>query len=336
MTSVLWLTRYGHEGASSRYRVHQFVEPLKLGGIRSSTRPLARWQSSRTDAARTVASRLVDLGKKPVDDVVVIQKEPVMPAQLWPIARQLVRRIDVPIVWDIDDAIWVHGAAHERMARDIARIGTCVVAGNDLIAEWARSVGARSVTVIPTCYEPATAPPRPRREASDGVRIVWLGSPSTAQLLEHEVRRLRFLASLPRVQMKFIGGCPPEEIRDLPNVEVLDWSPEVEHRQLVTADFGLALQPRTPFADHKCGFKIVQYMAYGVVPIATDNPVHRQMIADSGLLVDPDTTDGLIGSFVARGSTDERRTAVQNRWRQMYSVDVGAQAWSRLIREVAG
>lgn len=329
---VDWLTRYGPEGASSRYRVWQYLELLEQRGFVSGAEPLATWRAGSVRAAGSVARRLATLLRRPAADVIVIQKAPVMPPQLWVLAQPLLRRVDVPLIWDIDDAIWANSDGERRMTLDMCRLADVVVAGNELIEEWVRDAGAGRVEVIPTCYTPAAVPSNSHR-TDRTIEIVWIGSPSTAALLHAEEARIREMLSVPDTRLTMVGGEPPALMRDLP-IDVVPWSPEAEHEHLARADFGLALQPRTEFADHKCGFKIIQYMAYGVIPIATDNPVHRQITSGLGQLVAADTDAEVLRSFVAAGVDDAARDAVRRRWRASYSTEVAIGAWERLLREL--
>lgn len=326
---LLWLTRYGPEGASSRYRVWQFIDPLADRGIRSTALPLARWRAGRLESIASVVRRLLTFARRPAADVLVVQKAPVMPSSLWPVARRLLGRLRIPIVWDLDDAIWANSDGERRMAVGMCRTADVVVVGNDLLADWAHTAGATRVEVIPTCFTPSMPTNRPQM-GQPGTRVVWIGSPSTAELLQREEQRVREVLSTPGAQLTMIGAEPPDSMSDL-EIDVVPWSPEAEHEHLSRADFGLALQPRTVFADHKCGFKIIQYMAHGVIPIATDNPVHRQIMNDVGLLVAGDTKAGEVRAFVNAGVADADRMAARDRWQSAYSTEVGVEAWARLL-----
>ncbi|MDW3215090.1 MAG: glycosyltransferase [Ilumatobacteraceae bacterium] len=217
------------------------------------------------------------------------------------------------------------------MAADLARRATIVVAGNHLIADWAVSSGARDVRIIPTCYEPLVTS---AQRSSPLVEIVWIGSPSTAAYLEVERDRLKPLRHLPNTRVTFVGGRAPTSLRGLPNVRELSWTAAIEHDVLSTADYGLAIQPRTPYADHKCGFKIVQYMAYGVVPVATPNPVHESIIGPTGLLLGPAVRENL-AEQLSQKPTAEQRAAVADRWESAFSTSSGTQKWARLLRSIS-
>lgn len=333
--SVRWLTRYGPEGASSRYRVHQYVDGLRDRGVESSCAPLAAWRSPLWRQALGLSHRVVDLAMKGRGNpnVVVVQKEPVMPPSLWSACRRLVRPGGIPLVWDVDDAVWLGRRGALSMATSMAHAADLVVAGNDLIADWMVRAGARSVQVLPTCFRPQIPPQRADRERST-VEVVWVGSPATARLLAAHRPALQAILADPSVRLTLVGGSIPA-LGPAEQIRVVAWSPEAEHEWLSTADYGLALQPRNEYADHKCGFKIIQYMAYGVVPIASDGPVHRQIVGDTGLLLAADPLLAELTDRVGRAPTaDERALAVQ-RWSARYDRTVGEAAWCSILGALA-
>jgi hypothetical protein len=307
------------------------ADRLPRSEFRSTLEPLAKWRAPLPQQLFGNIHRLRVAWTARRSDVTVVQKEPVNPPAFWPlIATQLSR--SQRLVWDVDDAVWIGRPGARRMATRMARTADVVVAGNELIATWARSAGAADVVVIPTCYSPTGDVPTAGR--TDGpTRYVWIGSPATAELLVPMSGLLEELLHHDEVELTTIGGPPPLALVDHPRVTTLDWSPEVEHDELSRADYGLALQPRTEYADHKCGFKIVQYMAYGVVPVATANPVHDTIVGELGILIDP--ANAQFADMPAMKPSEEQRDALRRRWASNYSMPVAVGAWAELLRGIA-
>jgi glycosyltransferase involved in cell wall biosynthesis len=332
---ISWLTRYGPEGASSRYRAYQFMEPLAATGITSASEVLAPWHGRRREQIAGIWRRSGAIARLSADsDVIVIQKEPIMPASAWRLIRRQIRTESTPVIWDIDDAVWIGRRGVETMAVEMAQAATLVVAGNNELAKWALQAGARAVETIPTCYSPLPFS-LSASSSRDHVKLVWIGSPATASRLADVETRLHQVLSDPQVRLTMIGAGPPRSLANHPRIEVVDWSPRAEHAQLASADYGLAFLPRTSYADHKCGFKVVQYMAYGVVPIATDNEVHRTIVGDVGMLVGEGTSAETLRSFVAEPPSVSLREAVRERWRAAYSVSVGTEQWRGVLERLA-
>lgn len=333
MTTARWLTRYGPEGASSRYRAYQFDQPLERAGHRSTFEPLAAWRSSRRSTASGVVRRIRTLTGHVDADVVVVQKEPIMPPALWGVVRPALRRRRGPLIWDIDDAVWIGRPAAHRMASEMAQLADVVVAGNELLADWCERQGAHDVRMIPTCFDPKQPVSIDARPGDGPVRVVWVGSPATAERFRAELMRMPQLLRSDRVQLTCVGA-PPFDVDAGRRPRFVDWSPESEHDELERADFGISLLPRDEYSDHKCGFKLVQYLAYGLIPIATESPVHASILGGVGHLVGADASG--IGEATAalsnRPSSAARRTAF-DRWRGQFSVREGALRWIDVLSE---
>lgn len=331
-----WLTRYGPEGASSRYRAYQYLTGLDDRGIGCEASRLAPWQGSPRAVLGGLARRARDLRPSALRsfDALVIQKEPVMPPRLWRAVRSDLERRDVPLVWDIDDAVWIGRPGADRMAADMAGMSDVVVAGNSMLASWAADHGAERVTLIPTCFEPSWAPPERTETAATTIRLLWIGSPATSQLLEDRADDMGRLLDGLDYELTLVGGTVGPRLRQLA-VTAVPWTPETEHQHLATADYGLALQPRTPYADHKCGFKIVQYMSYGVVPVATDTPVHREIIGTTGHLISDDRSVDAARATISSPPSERARAAASARWHEHFSRSAGLDEWQRLLAEVS-
>jgi hypothetical protein len=249
---------------------------------------------------------------------------------MWPLLRRQVRKLG-PLVWDVDDAVWMGSPAAHRMACDMAATADVVVAGNQLIAEWMRDHGAGEVRLIPTCFDPR-GPDRTVAE-SDVVELVWVGSPSTAARFETELQRFRHVLDSRHVQLTCVGA-PAFEIPAARPVRFAEWSPVAEHLALSGADYGLSFLPRDEYSDHKCGFKLVQYLAYGVLPIATRSPVHEAVLGDVGHLVGPDVDVGVLTQVLTARPTDRQRQAARAHWDANFSIRAGTQAWVELLSEL--
>jgi glycosyltransferase involved in cell wall biosynthesis len=339
---VVWLTRYGSEGASTRYRTMQYLPALAAAGIDAEVDPLAAWgapvQHQLRGAARRVR-RLRSIGRTDAD-VIVIQKEPVMPPALWPLVRGGLgarRRRRPPVVWDVDDAVWIGRTGARPMAEAMARSVDVVVAGNSSIGRWASKAGARRVELVPTCFTPAaTVPPDHAdvRTPDDGpIEVLWIGSPASVRLLDASAERLRALFTGSGARLTVMGGEPTADFGPL-EIQVVPWSPTAEHEHLLRADYGLGLQPRTEYADHKCGFKLVQYLAYGVIPIATDSPVHRELLGDVGFLVDDAASVARARDAITRHPRPDERAGAHLRWETTCATAVGAERWREILDSV--
>ena len=331
---VDWWLRYDESGASSRYRALQYFDRLAADGWESKARSLAPYGVRRARQAAGAAARLLDVstvGLRPRPDVAVVQKELVMPARLG--GRTLVRRLArQPLVWDVDDAIWEVDPARRRQAQHLIDAADIVVVGSPALAEWCTAAGAKQVELLPTC---APVPEHPPERDQAEVEIAWIGSPSTAPYLG-EIGAALLDAVEAGCRFTAMGGALPDGLQGHPRAVSEPWSPAGERALLERAAIGVAPAPRTPFADGKCGFKVVQYASRGMAVVATDNPTHRWLLSQSGTLAS--TADEWREALRSLGRDPARRLeegrANFERARDAFSTEVGAARWSKVLSHV--
>ncbi len=302
-TRVLALTRYTASGASSRYRVFQFLPRLTAQGVSVTPRALLDDSYVRSlhsgggvNIAAVLAAyvtRLSDLLGSGRYDLLWIEGElfPWFP----PLFERLLALSGVPYVVEYDDA-WFHRYDHhaKRSVRmvlggkigKVMRHAARVIAGNAYIAEHARAAGASAITILPTAVDvqryDATMHP-----AGAEVILGWIGSPKTSRYLEGIRAPLARLQAETGCRIHLIGA-DPQMLSGL-DIAYLPWSEETETRDLAAIDIGLSPLPDTDWERGKCGLKAIQYMASGKPVIASPVGMHSALIgADNGFLADGD------------------------------------------------
>jgi glycosyltransferase involved in cell wall biosynthesis len=341
--------------ASTRFRLEQYFPALRAAGIEPLLRPfldedgfsLLYRRGHRTGkaaaATRALGRRLRDVVDAAGADAVLIHREALLvgpPIIEWLIGRAL----RCPILFDLDDAVWVpyasptYGAMLSRLLKAPAktyfnlRVARHVIAGNAYIADFARQYNPR-VDIVPTVvdtdlYRPA---PRPRRE----VPVVgWIGTHSSAQYLRAIVPALQELARRRRFVLRVIGA--ELEAPGVP-LEIVPWSLAREVADFQELDIGLYPLVEDPWSVGKSGFKAVQYMACGVATVASAVGVTKEMIRDgeNGLLVGQDPQEWV--TALTRLIDDEglhRRVVDAGRRDAVARWSVAAHA-SRLVEIVA-
>jgi glycosyltransferase involved in cell wall biosynthesis len=292
---VLILARYGNKGASSRMRMMQFVPWYEQAGVACTVQSLLADEQLDKFYA-TGAYRLMDmvavywrrvrvLLQRHEFDLVLIEKEglPWLPAwfERWLLSG-------VPYVLDFDDAIFHnydrHSSAWVRrvFGRKIDRLmagSAMVVAGNDYIADRARTAGAPWVEVVPTVIDLERYAVRPNTTVpTDQFVVGWIGSPSTAKYLQMLASSLEKLSALFPLRLRAIGGggvrSPGVEVENLP------WSELDEVSMLQDCDIGVMPLADTPWERGKCGFKLIQYMACGKPVVASPVGINREIVVE--------------------------------------------------------
>lgn len=274
---------------SSRYRVRQFIEPLRRLGVVVAEYPLSsdKFGSSpnrglgRAMTVRKILGRLPGLVGSRGAELTWLERE------LIPGRRTLEGLTKRPRILDLDDALWLNG--RPGFSEAIAERCDGVIAGNDFLADHYRGF-APKVWVVPTSVDTDAWVPRPPQAPHPEWTIGWTGSASTIPfLMEIEKPLGRFLAGHPDARLLVVSDQPPA-FRSLPSGRwrFEAWSPESEVRQLHEMDVGLMPLPDTDWSRGKCALKMLLYMATGIPVIASRVGVGGKILArhDVGLAAD--------------------------------------------------
>lgn len=290
---VLGLASYPIQAAATRYRLEQYVDPLARQGIDLTIRPFlspqlfdrfyrrSEFVSTAIGLGLSVLKRVVDLGKLPRADVVLVQREAAIfgpPIFEW-VAAQLLRR---PMVLDLDDATYIayksptYGSIASFLkwfskTDDLIRWSRIVTCGNRSIAAYVTSKGGAS-TIIPTVVDTELFRPIPKTRTGPIV-LGWVGTHSTFPFLERIFPVLCELAKKHEFRLRIIGSG--RKVVDIPGVQVenSDWDLEREVADFQSIDIGLYPIDLNVYdarwAAGKSGFKAIQYMAVGIPYVAS-------------------------------------------------------------------
>jgi glycosyltransferase involved in cell wall biosynthesis len=287
---VLALASYPIEAACTRYRISQFVGPLKEHGIDVTLHPLldgrAFAELYRPAALPRTAIALVGAMLRRVEDIlnahkfdaVFVQREAMLIGP--PLVEWLAMRMGrCPMVLDLDDATYVSyrsptygrlGSALKWFGKtdDLIRWAQIVTCGNRSIAAYVTAQG-KPAMVIPTVVDLDLFTPKAELELGEIPTLGWVGTHSTYPFLESVYPALQQLARTHRFRLKVVGAG--KETISIPGVEVesLSWNLEREVEDFRSFDVGLYPMLEDDWSVAKSGFKAIQYMSVGVPYVTT-------------------------------------------------------------------
>jgi glycosyltransferase involved in cell wall biosynthesis len=296
--TLLVLTPNPRSVAATRFRLEQYFPALRQAGIEPVMRPFLDERAisvlyrpgAPVDKLRAAATALVgrvaDVVRSVRAGAVLIHREAALvgpPLVEWLLARVVGR----PLIFDLDDAIWVpyasptYGALLSQLFKSPGKThftlaaASRVIAGNAYVADYARRYNAH-VDVIPTVVDTdefRPAPPPPREVPVLG----WIGTHSSLQYLRAIVPALQRLAARRRFVVRVVGGT-----LDAPGVTVenVPWTLESEVSHFQSLDVGLYPLVEDAWSVGKSGFKAVQYMACAVPVVASPVGVTTEMVRD--------------------------------------------------------
>jgi glycosyltransferase involved in cell wall biosynthesis len=174
---------------------------------------------------------------------------------------------DIPMVYDFDDAEYLpddrapNKKKHNGF-RAIINKASIVIAGSNNLANAARKINKKNIRIIRTgvntkdyTMSKYTNPPI----------IVWTGSKPTLPHLVNMSEQINYICNKHNAKLRIISDVFPDM-----NAEKIIWTPENQYRYLSDAAVGISPLMNTPYAQGKCAYKIIQYMASGLPVVASD------------------------------------------------------------------
>ncbi len=269
------------ERPSTRYRLLQYLPYLHDAGI-----------ETKVMAVQGAGRRWLLLLGKEIKEYqgIFIQKKLFSQAELAYL-RYLTRRNGQKIIYDFDDAV-MHskdpGKSSARRARRFkatAATAGLLIAGNQYLSSQVRGEDAAKVRVVPTVLSVSQYPSKDYSSRGNKVVIGWLGTSSTLSYLRLIEPVLKSIGErYPQVILKVISDRQPAlAVRQLAYEQ---WQRDKEGEQLAGIDIGLMPLPQDSWAQGKCGFKLIQYLAAGIPAVASAVGVNNQIIqqGSSGFL----------------------------------------------------
>ena len=221
-------------------------------------------------------------------DFVFIHREaaPLGPPVLeWLLAKVLRKRI----IYDFDDAIWIPntseanriaaGLKFHRKVEHICRWAYRNSCGNAYLAAYARQFNP-AVVINPTTIDTENLHNQVCDQAAPGPLIIgWTGTHSTLKYLEPIIPVLVQLEAEGLIfEFRVISNQAPE--LPLRSLRFVPWRKNTEIADLLTFHVGLMPLQDDPWAQGKCAFKALQYMALGIPALVSPVGMNTEVVQD--------------------------------------------------------
>jgi len=257
---------------SSRFRIRQFIKPLKdLGVAVSEHRPLINRYKIEPLPWLAMGLRLPGLLASRFSDVTWLGRELVSGRATFEGSAGKKR------VFDVDDAIWL--PYKTDFSTEIARSCDGVIAGNRFLQEHYERVGART-WLVPTSVDTDEWRPPPGR-SDRAWTIGWIGSWSNLKFLyDIEAPLAEFLNSHTDARLLIVCDRQPS-FKTLPEGKwrFEEWSPANEISLVQQMDVGLMPLEDSEESRGKCGFKMLTYLSVGLPGIVSPVGVNAEILS---------------------------------------------------------
>lgn len=288
---------------------------------------VAMWQGLK------VAQRGLDVWRASKFDAVWLQRE------LLPGHYSLERVINVPLVFDVDDAIWLTNSSVDRRISKLASKADVVIAGNQYIADKFSAVNDK-VVIVPTAVDSARYSPVPECKRKR-YTVGWIGTSSNLQYLQYIAPALEeFLIRHADAELVVISDKPPQ-LSGIPinQLRYTKWSESVEVSSIREMDVGIMPLPATEWAKGKCSYKMLQYMSCEipviVSPIGMNNEVMAMGSVGLKAMSNDEWFEALEYLFQDRGCRVEMGRNGRNVILQHYSGEVVSRKIAGVFKDLA-
>jgi len=300
---VLFLTKYGILGGSSRHMVFSYLEYCERASIECKVLPLFddyyfsfRLLSHPATARQVVPHigyfmfRLLQRVKAVLQansfDVVVFEKEllPYFPYGL----ESILERLKPRMVSLYDDAVHIgyqrHPSAVVRlMGRNkierIMRLSAHVIVWNQYLADYARQFNS-NVTIINSGVDLRRYRLKTEHDCEPHGRVIigWIGTPNSYPYLEQLEGVFRYLALKYDVTLRIVSSI--DYLSANIRLDNRRWSIATEVDDLCSFDIGIMPLADDAWTRGKSAYKAVQYLAVGVPAVGSPVGVTVDVIRD--------------------------------------------------------
>lgn len=292
MKKICIFTLYDTKGASSKYRILQFVETLKKHFeietfyFWNNTYVTKYMQDKHKYAAQIFITYLGAFIKRLYQlffvaskvDIVIFQKTCIPKVNINHI--NALKKRGIKIVLDIDDAVYVF----KRDQTDvIAALSDLVICGNKTLVNH-YSKYCKNCVILPTVENTTLFEPF-YMDTFQNKKIGWIGSKSTVSNLEIVVDAInRIIDFHPEVTFDIISNTAMDFPSRIKNCRLIKWTEDDYLKGLSQFSVGIMPLENNEVNQGKCGFKLVQCLNMKKPVVASDIGINKDIVGECGLI----------------------------------------------------
>ncbi|GAK33537.1 glycogen synthase, Corynebacterium family [alpha proteobacterium Q-1] len=268
----------GQTVPSARFRVRQYIDPLKSHGLMVQEFPSRAGQYPPPSLWKrppwllaTILERVPHILKSRKFDLILFQRE------LVSTLLTLEPYFAGPRLLDVDDAIWLHKRG--GFAARLARLSDGVICGNSFLQSYFDDLGCRT-WLLPTAVDSDRFSPKADERTGPPV-IGWSGSGGNLIQLERlEPALAMVFLKNKSARLRVICNRPPHfQNLDADRVDYVRWSPENEVSALQDLSLGLMPIEDNDWSRGKCSYKMLTYMACGLPVVVSPIGMNAELLA---------------------------------------------------------
>ncbi|NJM51949.1 MAG: glycosyltransferase family 4 protein [Blastocatellia bacterium] len=221
--------------------------------------------------------------KKP--DLIFIYREAAIAGPA--IIEKIVGRWNVPIVYDIDEPLFVpyksptNGYLNKlRFLSKIDKLfetSDCVFTVNRAIGDYAGKFN-KNIEIVPMTVDINRYQPSEAKKINKKPIIAWVGTRTNQPMIELAISPMRQLATEKDFTFRIIAD---DEMKfEGLDVNFVPWAYDVEVPKLQEADIGIIPVKDSVWSPYKFFFKTVQFMSLGMPVVATATGSNLEIIQD--------------------------------------------------------
>lgn len=354
---VLAICAFPAEFACTRYRLIQYIGPLRASGIELEVRPFFTSEEyeyfyremNALSRLKTIvgplARRVADVVRASKADLLIVQREAVFfgPAFFETLYKYVGR---LPLVVDLDDATYLpydsprygsFGNALKFFGKtdSLIKRADLVITGGRFVAEYAEDLGAKTL-ILPTTVDPSVF--KPTQKHNDRPVIGWIGTASSYPFLKSIFPALEALAKQHDFTLLLRGTGEDEISINGVDIDNRPWSLATETEDFRSLDIGLyPLVVNDAISreriEGKSGFKAIQHMALGIPYVVSPIGVVSEIGKPGETHFEASTTEDWIDKLGQLLSDRSLREKMGNAGRAHYLKQYDLQNLSKILAD---